>query len=138
MKDETERVPTPDGGLPLLEVVKGLRDQPPLLFGIGAGIVLVAVLAATTSIVLVVVVAAVLVVALAAWMFRETRGSAAEGRRKARARVKHARITDDSDVGVVEGEVGPGTASVDVQGEGAEISRSRVGVVRTGPRRKRD
>lgn len=50
----------------LVEVVKGLRNDPLLLFGIGAGIVLVAVLAATTSLTLVLIVAAVLLAALLA------------------------------------------------------------------------
>jgi len=53
------------------EVVKGLRKQPALLFGIGAGIVLVAVLAATTSVWLVLIVAGVLVLALGAWLVNE-------------------------------------------------------------------
>lgn len=50
----------------LMEVIKGLRDDPILLFGIGAGIVLVGVLAVTSSLPLVLVVAGVLVIVLLA------------------------------------------------------------------------
>lgn len=46
----------------LLEVVKSLHKDPVLVYGIGAGIILVAALAFTTSLALVLVVAAVLVV----------------------------------------------------------------------------
>lgn len=79
MANGTEPAPAPDAETSqptLLEVVKGLRDHPPLLFGIGAGIVLIGVLAATTSIVLVLIVAAVLVAALTAWLIHETRSGA--------------------------------------------------------------
>lgn len=50
----------------LTEVVKGLGNDPLLLFGIGAGIVLVAVLAVTSSLALALIVAGVLLVALLA------------------------------------------------------------------------
>jgi hypothetical protein len=50
----------------LAEVVKGLKNDPLLLFGIGAGIVLVAVLGVTSSLALVLIVAGVLLAALLA------------------------------------------------------------------------
>jgi hypothetical protein len=50
----------------LLQVIKGLHRDPILLFGIGAGILLVAVLAVTTSLAVVLVVAGLFVVVLAA------------------------------------------------------------------------
>lgn len=50
----------------LLEVVKGLHRDPILLFGIGVGILLVAVLAITTNLAVVLVVAGVFVVILVA------------------------------------------------------------------------
>jgi hypothetical protein len=48
----------------LMEVVKGLHHDPVLLFGIGAGIVVVGALAITSSLLLVLVVAGVFVVVL--------------------------------------------------------------------------
>lgn len=118
----------------LTEVVRGLRGQPALLFGIGAGILLVAVLAATTRLVLVIVVAAVLLAALAAWLIRETR-TRQEQRAAARANVSRATI-GHSDVALIDtaGEAG---ASVEVEAQDAEIEGSRVGVVRTGSRARR-
>ena len=55
------------------EVVKGLGNDPLLLFGIGAGIVLVAVLAVTSSLALVLIVAGVLLVALLAGAHQRAR-----------------------------------------------------------------
>jgi hypothetical protein len=54
----------------LTEVVKGLGNDPLLLFGIGAGIVLVAVLGVTSSLALTLVVAGVMLVALLAGAHR--------------------------------------------------------------------
>ena len=65
---ETQETDAPAGGMPyeaaLLEVVKGLHRDPLLLFGIGAGILIVAVLAITTNLAIVLVVAGFFVVAL--------------------------------------------------------------------------
>jgi hypothetical protein len=60
------------------EVVKGLKDKPPLLFGIGAGVILVVVLGVTADVWLVLIVAAVLVLALGAWLVVEARRLRAE------------------------------------------------------------
>jgi hypothetical protein len=143
MANGTETAPAPDAepSQPaLLEVVKGLRNQPPLLFGIGAGIVLIGVLAATTSIVLVVIVAAVLVAALGAWLLRATRSrTTREGRARVRTNVTRAKITGDAEVGVIENEPERGTAEVDVRAKRAQIGgRAVVGRVGSGrPRRRR-
>jgi hypothetical protein len=50
----------------LIEVIKGLRGDPVLLFGIGAGIVAVGAIAVTSSLPLVLVVAGIFVVVLLA------------------------------------------------------------------------
>jgi membrane protein implicated in regulation of membrane protease activity len=143
MANGTETAPAPDAESSqpaLLEVVKGLRNQPPLLFGIGAGIVLIGVLAATTSIVLVVIVAAVLVAALAAWLVRATRSrTTREGRATVKTNVVRAKIKDDAEVAVIEDSRGKGTAEVDVNAKHAEIG-GRAVVGRIGgarPRRRR-
>ncbi len=121
----------------LLEVVKGLRHEPPLLFGIGAGLVLVAILAATTSVAIVAIVAVVLVAALAGWLFRETRARTADERR-ARASVRGAEIDDDADVAVIEDEGDSGKISAEVKGRKAKIGKgARVGVVTTRRSRPR-
>ena len=122
----------------LAEVVKGLRKQPALLFGIGAGIVLVAVLAATTSVWLVLIVAAVLVLALGAWVVNEARN-----RRGSEAGInnivdgKRSKIRR-SDVGIVDSVTGSVDQKVDV--EDGDISDSIVGRVGPGSseRRKRE
>jgi hypothetical protein len=119
----------------LPEVVKGLRKRPPLLFGIGAGIVLVAVLAATTSVWLVLIVACVLVLALGAWVVNE-----AATRRRSEAGIKNILIAKRSkirrsDVGKVDNATGGVQQRVDA--EGADISDSSVGTVGLGPSERR-
>jgi len=129
------------GAMP--DVVKGLKDQPPLLFGIGAGIVLVAVLAATTSVGLVLIVAGVLVLALAAWVVNEAaarRRPAPDTQRGGIQTIvgaEEARIRG-SDVGTVDDST-TGDVRVDVQVPRANISDSSVGQVGSGssPRRRR-
>jgi hypothetical protein len=68
--------PPPAGKMPyeaaLVEVVKGLKDDPILLFGIGAGIVVVGALAITSSLLLVLVVAGVLLAVLIVGGHRRT------------------------------------------------------------------
>jgi hypothetical protein len=134
--------PTLVGVLP--DVVKGLRHKPALLFGIGAGVVLVAVLGVTTDVWLVLIVAAVLVLALIAWLVSDTR----KRRDETAARITALRaggvsnVTQaeesklkDSDVGVVENDSGSVDNVTDVSG--ATVTGSRVGVVgKSGARRR--
>lgn len=126
----------------LVEVVKGLRDEKELLFGIGAGIVLIGVLTATTSIAMAAIVAVVLMAALGAWMFgatrrvRDERGSGAAVRR--RTRLRDARISGGAEVDNYDDESGTAVVSTDLDATGATISGSRVGNTTIGPRRDRD
>jgi hypothetical protein len=123
----------------LPDVVKGLKDKPPLLFGIGAGVILVAVLGATADVWLVLIVAAVLVIALGAWLLSDARRRRDEALARADVRnittTKDAKIKADADVGVVEA----GSSSVEnvTDVSGAEITGGRVGVVTEGSRRRR-
>lgn len=116
------------------EVVKGLKDRPALLFGIGAGIVLVVVLGLTTNLWLVLVVAAVLVLSLGAWLVTEARRQTAEADIRNVATATRAKVKD-SDVGVVAADAGSVSNTTDVSG--AEISGSNVGVVGARRRRRR-
>lgn len=102
----------------LPEVVKGLRHDPALLFGIGAGVVLVAALAATTSLWLVLVVAAVLVLALVAWLVREAAKERAQPGVRNRVRASRSHI-GRADVGVVQGS---GSVDQDIDATGATIA----------------
>jgi hypothetical protein len=126
--------PSPSLAGVLPEVARGLKDRPALLFGIGAGIVLVLVLGITTDLWLVLVVAGVLLVCLAAWALTDARRriEGGEGIRNV-ARAKGATVTK-SDVGVVDTEAASVDNVTDVRG--AEITDSNVGVVgRRRPRR---
>lgn len=102
----------------LPEVVKGLRHDPALLFGIGAGVVVVAALAATTSLWLVLVVAAVLVLSLAAWLVREAAKERAQPGVRNRVRTPRAQI-GRAEVGVVQG---GGSVDQEVDASGATIA----------------
>lgn len=132
--DASSAPPAPSLFSVMPDVVKGLKKQPALLFGIGAGIVLVAVLAATTSVWLVLIVAAVLVLALGAWLVNEA------GVRRRRAventvRAEKAKIGEQASVGTVDPV--PGGVLQNVNIEGAEIGKgSSVGTV--GGRRPAD
>jgi HAMP domain-containing protein len=123
----------------LPEVVKGLRDKPPLLFGIGAGIVLVAVLGATTNVWLVLIVAAVLVISLAAWVWSDALKRRDEAVTRADVRnvttSPRAKISEGADVGVVD--AGSGSVENVTDVTDAEITGSNVGVVREGGSRRR-
>jgi hypothetical protein len=81
------------------EVVKGLRNDPVLLYGIGAGIIVVGVLVFTASTAIVLIVAALFVVVLFA------RGHQDAQRIQKKGTVVDARVVgsslDDSDVGNV-------------------------------------
>ncbi len=70
MADDSGAKASADAGLwgAMREVVIGLRHEYPLLFGIGAGLVLVLVLGVTGNTVALVVVAVVLLAALATWI----------------------------------------------------------------------
>jgi hypothetical protein len=115
------------------DVVRGLKDKPALLFGIGAGIVLVVVLGVTSSVWLVLIVAAVLVLSLGAWLFTEARRQRDAAVTNV-VQAKGSRIRK-SDVGVVD--TGPGSVANKVDVSGADVSGSNVGVVGSGSRRRR-
>lgn len=140
MGDGTEAAPGAESTQgALLEVVKGLRHEPPLLFGIGAGLVLVAILAATTSIAVVAIVAVVLVAALAAWLVRETKARTAD-ESYVRANTHEAEIADNAEVGSIDDRTGgSGRKRVDLDAGNAKIGKGAVvGRIRTGaPRRRR-
>ena len=111
----------------LLEVIKGLHRDPILLFGIGAGILLVAVLATTSSVAVVLVVAAFFVVVLAARVHRQAQ------------RVKRgadigttvvASSVEDSDIGNVPA---GGTNRVRTRLGFSKVSGSRIGNVGGSP-----
>ena len=140
MPDETEAAPAAEETrTPLLEVVKGLRDQPPLLFGIGAGLVLVAILAATTSIAVVAIVAGVLVAALVAWLVRETRTETlGTGRVRTRVRGRKAEIDERAGVGHIQAPNAGDRLEADVDVGGAKIGKgARVGSIDIGGSRRR-
>jgi hypothetical protein len=120
----------------LLEVVKGLRHEPPLLFGIGAGLVLVAILAATTSVAVVAIVAVVLIAALAAWLFRETKARVS-ARSRTDVRSDDAKIARDALVGGID-TPDDGDYETKVQADRAEIAEgANVGGIRIGGSRPR-
>jgi hypothetical protein len=122
----------------LLEVVKGLRNEPPLLFGIGAGIVLVGILAATTSVAIVAIVAAIFVAALGAWLFRETRARVAATART-RVSIRKAQVGDRANVGGIEAADGAGSYEANVQADGARIGGSaNVGGINIGGSSRRE
>jgi hypothetical protein len=129
-KDGTE---APAGKMPyeaaLTEVVKGLHQDPVLLFGIGAGIVIVAALAFTSSLALVVVVAALFVVVLAARAHQRTQRVRHATDVKGRA---FASSLEDSDVATA-----PEGIAARVRGLVAfsRVKNSRVGAV--GGRKRR-
>ena len=121
---------TPASAVPfsdaLLEVVKGLKDDTVLLFGIGAGILLVAVLAFTTSISIVIVIAVVLVLVLGASLLTRARGAqtgkGAAGRRLV-ANLASAQVRG-SDLQNVDRATG--TIDAELNAEGAVFDGSRV------------
>jgi hypothetical protein len=121
----------------LLEVVKGLRHEPALLFGIGAGLVLIGILAATTSIAIVAIAAVIFLAALGAWLVRETRAQVAD-ERTAHADVRKAEIGEDVDISVIEG-AGSGRMTADVDAKGAKIGKgATIGSINSsGSRRRR-
>ena len=131
-----EPTASPDSSLAgvLPEVVKGLKDKPALLFGIGAGVVLVLVLGITTDLWLVLIVAVVLLLCLAAWVLTDARRriDAGEAGVSNVTRAKGAKVKK-SDVGVVDTDAASVENVTDVRG--AEITDSNVGVV--GRRRRR-
>jgi hypothetical protein len=122
----------------LLEVVKGLKDEPMLLFGIGAGIVLIAVIAFTTSLAIVIVVAVVLVLALTASLVARAR-SAQSGKGKAGrrlvARLGGARVrhSDIQNVDKAEGDI-----EAELDAENAIFEGSNVQNVGGRRRRRKD
>ncbi len=128
------------------EVVKGLKNKPALLFGIGAGVILVAVLGATADVWLVLIVAAVLVAALGAWLVGDALKRRDEARVRAAGGTRQKLVSaglktgEKTNVGLIESS---GTSSIDqdIDVTNAEIGAgSNVGVVREsdpGKRRKR-
>src|SRR5262245_25171765 len=122
----------------LPDVVKGLKDKPPLLFGIGAGVILVAVLGATADVWLVLIVAAVLVLALGAWLVSDALKRRDEARVRAtggrRQKVTTGKVEqgENSEVAVIETS---GTSSVEQDIDTGDIkigSGSSFGVIREG------
>jgi hypothetical protein len=119
MTDGTEAAPDPESSqAALIQVIKELRNEPPLLFGIGAGIVLVAILGATTSIAIVAIVAAVFVAALGAWLVRETR---ARVRQKTNVRAPGVKVGKRANVGGIEAPDSSGNQETNVDAGGADI-----------------
>jgi hypothetical protein len=116
----------------LIDVIKELRNEPPLLFGIGAGIVLVGILAATTSIAIVVIVAVVFVAALGAWLFRETRARVAPGA-STHVSAEKAEVGKRADVGGIRAPDSGGSLETNVEadrariGEGANVGGIQIG-----------
>ena len=133
---EPEPVSNPNPSLAgvLPEVAKGLKDKPALLFGIGAGVVLVLVLGITTDLWLVLIVAGVLLLCLAAWALTDARRRMESGEAGVSnvTRARGAKVKK-SDVGVVDTDAASVDNVTDVRG--AEITDSNVGVV--GRRRRR-
>jgi hypothetical protein len=130
----TKAAEPPAGKMPyeaaLLEVVKGLHKDPVLLFGIGAGIVVVGALAFTTSLPLVLVLAGLFVVVLVA-----------------RAHQRAQRIRSGADIGVVSSLSSFSDSDVATTPEGSRfrfrgvflgsrVKNSRIGVVGGNERRK--
>jgi hypothetical protein len=123
----------------LPDVVRGLRNKPALLFGIGAGVILVAVLGVTANVWLVLIVAGVFVISLLAWLVGDAhrRRDEVVARRAALSgggahnvtRAEQATVKD-SDVGVVE--VGSGSVENVTDVTGAKVTGSNVGVVGEG------
>jgi hypothetical protein len=137
---ETQGTDAPVRGMPyeaaLLEVIKGLHRDPILLFGIGGGILLVAVLAVTTSLAIVLVVAGLFVVVLGAHMLQEarrvSRGEKTRGE-NIRVRLNRSKIRS-SDVGNADST--GGSTNIDVRIGRTEVTGSRIGNVGGSSRRK--
>jgi hypothetical protein len=126
------------------DVVKGLKDKPPLLFGIGAGVILVAVLAATADLWLVLIVAAVLVLALGAWLVNDALKRRDEARVRSAGGIRQKvashglKNPGKANVGLIERS---GTSSIeqDIDVTDAEIAAgSNVGVIRESRTPERD
>jgi hypothetical protein len=137
MADGTE---TSRGGAssqqPLSDVVKGLMGEPPLLFGIGAGIVLVSILAVTTSIVVVAIVAVIFLAALGTWLVRETRARLASGART-RVSSERAEVDDSANVGGIRTPDTSSSLETDVQADDAKVGKGAiVGGIEIGDSRR--
>lgn len=123
-----KQAPEPAGGKfpfesALLEVVKGLHKDPVLLFGIGAGILVVAVLLVTTSVALVLIVALLFVAVLAARVFQRARRISSGTDVKGRA---IASSVEGSDVATA-----AAGSNARVRGfvGGSKVKNSRIGTV---------
>jgi hypothetical protein len=112
-------------GSALLEVVKGLRNDPVLLYGIGAGIIIVGVLVFTASAAIVLIVAVLFVVVLFARASQNARGIQKKGT-GTDTRLVASTVTS-SDVANVT--PGGGDTTVRVSAFGSKIEGSRVGNV---------
>jgi hypothetical protein len=136
MTDGTETEPQESSQAALIQVIKELRNQPPLLFGIGAGIVLVGILGATTSVAIVAIVAAVFVAALGAWLVRETR---ARVRQETNVHAPRVRAGKRANVGSIQAPDGAGNYETNVNAEDAEIGDDAiVGGIRIGGSSERE
>jgi ABC-type nickel/cobalt efflux system permease component RcnA len=110
----------------LIHVIKGLKGEYPLLFGIGAGIVLVAVLGATGNIAALAIVAAVLVVSLLVWLVWRSR----KQQQKWRTKVTKSELTR-SPVATSQGPLPPGDRETTVKG--VKATDSPIGTHSQGP-----
>jgi hypothetical protein len=119
MAEQTQPVappgPKPTFGDALTQVIKGLKDQYPLLFGIGAGIVLIGVLGVTGNVTALAIVAAVLVIALVVWLIWAARIEHRRDVRAWRVRVSDSNLTR-SPVGTRTGVTPAGGTDVEVEG----------------------
>lgn len=123
----------------LIDVIKELRDQPPLLFGIGAGLVLVGILAVTTSFVIVAIVAVIFLAALGTWLVRETRAPVASGGARTRVRSTRAEIASTANVGNIRAPDASMSLETDVEAEDAKIAKdASVGSIEIGDSRPRE
>ena len=119
-------------GSALMKVVTGLQDDPVLLYGIGAGIVIVGVLVFTASAAIVLIVAALFVVVLFARAHQDARRlqkGTAVNVRLAGTSVEDSNVANVAQAG--------GDTNVGVRSFGGRIKGSNVGNVGpTEPRNK--
>jgi hypothetical protein len=120
----------------LINVIKELRDQPPLLFGIGAGLVLVGILAVTTSIVVVAIVAVIFLAALGTWLVRETRARVAAGARTD-VSAERAEVEESANVGGIRAPNVAESLETKVDADDAKVGKgATVGGIEIGDSRR--
>jgi hypothetical protein len=123
----------------LIDVIKELRDQPPLLFGIGAGLVLVGILAVTTSFVIVAIVAVIFLAALGTWLVRELRAPVASGGPRTDVSAERAEVDDSANVGGIRTPDAAASAETKVTADDAKVGKGAiVGGIEIGDSRPRE